>query len=639
VISEETIAAVKERCDILAVVGDNVKLQRKGRSFWGLCPFHKEKSPSFSVNPERGFFHCFGCGKHGGAIDYLMEVEGMPFPDAVRALAERFGVEVKTTGSRAEEEREARGRREREDLYAVMNVAAVFYEGELAKNPLRRVPLAELERRGLRPGSDAVVDQALASFRMGYAPYRWDALAGYLAKQGVAPEAAERVGLIARRKSGDGHYDAFRHRLMFAVLDKSGRVVAFSGRALPEPEPDELRREHLTPMSKPDAGPPPKYYNSPESPIFTKGETVFGLYQARQAIRDKGEALLVEGNFDVVSLHARGLANVVAPLGTAFTEAQAKLLKRFAPRVNVLFDGDAAGRKATLAVRAPARAAGLAVRVASLPDGTDPDDLAGKRGIGAVEALAKGARGMLEHLIEETIGRSVRGGASREDMLDRIRQVNRYLEEEEDPQLIGMAQQLLNELARKMVFPGGESPSDFSELERMVSRAVRVDAQPKVTLSVGAGRKLSGHRAPFRELDMDFKVLGALLDYPELLDEPGTEDAVGQLCGDVALGAAAVRSLWEQKRALFAPELLALLPRAIHSFAVGRLASPASQTRDDARRELADNAELLRQRALNGDKALTVQKLARKQALGDIPGEDEALRELDRMAREKRRRR
>jgi DNA primase len=636
-ISDETIAAVKERSDILVLIGENVKLTRKGRSFWGLCPFHKEKSPSFSVNPERGFFHCFGCGKHGGPIDYLIELESLPFPEAVRALAERFGVEVKTTGSREEEAREQRARRDREDLYGVMNLAAVYYEAELQKHPLRRLPLAELERRGLLPGLDATIDGALAAFRIGYAPYRWDGLATYLAKQGVSLESAERVGLISPRRSGDGHYDAFRHRLMFAVLDKSGRVVAFSGRALAEPEAEELRRERLAPLAKPDAGAPPKYYNSPESPIFSKGETVFGLFQARQSIRERGDVLLVEGNFDVVSLHARGLTNVVAPLGTAFTEAQAKLIKRYAPRVTALFDGDAAGRKATLAMRGPARAAGLGVRVASLPEGVDPDDLARKKGIAAVEAVAKGATGMLEHLIEETIGRSVRGGgASREDMVERIRQVNVYLAEEADAQVLSMGRQVLNELARKMVFPGGEAPADFADLEKMVARTVRGQSpREDRRLATGENRKLVTLVKIHEELDTDLQILGALLDYPELFDEDATEEAVAELCGDVALAAGIVRAQWDEKRGLFAPELLALLPRAIHSFAVGRLASPASVSLDDARRELVGNAKQLRRRSLKGDKAFNEQKLARMQALGDEDAEDELLRELARVKREK----
>src|SRR6201999_822007 len=197
--------------------------------------------------------------------------------------------------------------------------------------------LEELAKRGLEPGKDAKIDEVLQAFRIGYAPPGWDGLTSFLRAQGISPTAAETVGLLVPRSSGSGYYDRFRHRLMFAVMDAQGRVVAFSGRALRDlPSADAANEKN---------DPPPKYINSPESPIYTKGQMLFGIHQARHAIRQEENAVLVEGNFDVVSLHARGLSNVVAPLGTAFTGEQAKLLKRFAKGVVFLFDGDGAGKK------------------------------------------------------------------------------------------------------------------------------------------------------------------------------------------------------------------------------------------------------------------------------------------------------
>jgi DNA primase len=310
-ISPETIALVKERTDLVALIGETVKLTRRGRSFTGLCPFHKEKTPSFHVSPDRGFFHCFGCKESGSAVDFLMKALGLSFQESITMLAERAGVPIEEVRREADA-----ARRAKEDLYAVNSVAATYYEHCLRGGPgarpnaLAHIPAAELARRGLAmppPGEMSPVLDTLQAFRIGYAPYAWDGLTAYLQKQGISPATAERVGLLVPRTSGGGHYDRFRHRLMFPVLDVSGRVIAFSGRALPEPDEEELRMLSMKSFSKPEDK-PAKYINSPESPIYTKGEHLFGLYQARQAIRQKGEAVLVEGNFDVVRSSSRGCA-------------------------------------------------------------------------------------------------------------------------------------------------------------------------------------------------------------------------------------------------------------------------------------------------------------------------------------------
>src|SRR6185437_8889083 len=285
-ISPETIALVKERTDLVALVAETVKLTRVGRSFKGLCPFHNEKTPSFHVNPDRGFFHCFGCKESGGAIDFVMKVEGQTFPEAVRMLAERAGIEIVDTFTDQQRREDNAARKGKEDLYAVSNAAATFFERCLrgrAAHPLAHHAIAELARRDLRfPDVDDAVGEAaragdvLQAFRIGYAPYGWDGLAQYLRQQGISPSLAERVGLLVPRTSGSGHYDRFRHRLMFAVNDAQGRVIAFSGRALPDPPAEELAALRITgPTTAPDAA-PAKYINSPESPIYTKGEHLFG---------------------------------------------------------------------------------------------------------------------------------------------------------------------------------------------------------------------------------------------------------------------------------------------------------------------------------------------------------------------------
>jgi DNA primase len=651
VISPETIAAVKERVDIVALIGENVRLVRAGRGFKGLCPFHREKTPSFHVNPERGFFHCFGCGESGSVVDYVMKLEGLTFIEAMRVLAERAGVTLEEVhGARLDAA--SRRAREKEELYALSNMVAGFLERQILPggHPLASIARAELQRRGLAPGDSSDVDSALSAFRVGYAPYGWEGLAAFLRQQGTSFDEAERLGLVVRRHSGSGHYDAFRHRLMFAVVDKAGRVVAFSGRALAEPTPAELAGAGIQPMSRPAEGErpdPPKYINSPESPIYVKGETVFGLYQARLFIREEQRAVVVEGNFDVLALHARGVRHVVAPLGTAFTAAQARLVKRYAPEMVVMFDGDAAGKKAAMAARMAAREAGLNVRVASMPAGMDPDELARTRGAEAIQALVRGSRGMLEYLIDETLGSNAVWDGTRQQTLTRIRQVLVYLAEESDPNLRAMAKTYADEVASKLVV-GGRAPSDLRALERMVEKALGSVAAASERRGGpvgpdGAEPRRSGHEGaaglvpePGRGAPdtIVWAVLGALLDFPALSGEPEVETALGLLEGEAALGAGAVAA-WHAKKSGSAAELLDLLPQAIHAFAVGRLAAPRFSELAEARAELLNNAEKLRLRSLKGDKAVKGRKLARAQGLGDIDAEDELLRQLERLARER----
>jgi DNA primase len=669
-ISPETIALVKERTDLVALVAENVKLTRRGRSFVGLCPFHQEKTPSFHVNAERGFFHCFGCKESGGAVDFLIKTEGYTFPEAIRVLAERAGIEIVETATDLEKREANAARKAKDDLYAVSHAAAIFFERCLrgsAEHPLAHLARAELERRGLpvperndAVGEAARVGDTLQAFRVGYAPFGWDALANYLKQQGISHTLAERVGLLVPRSSGTGHYDRFRHRLMFAVSDVMGRVIAFSGRALPDPSPEELASLRIQgPAAQPDQA-PAKYINSPESPIYTKGEHLFGLYQARQAIRQAGEAILVEGNFDVVSLHARGVSNAVAPLGTAFTAAQAKLLKRFAPSVTVLFDGDNAGRKATRASRVPCREGGLDAKVASLPKGVDPDDYARQHGKEGLERVLKNARGMRQYLLEDALdGEAFRSG-SLEEQRARIRAVTTLLSEETDPTLRAMAKTYADSLSSKLVMRG-QPLASLRELEVTVEQALSTNTRAAAPLHPSQA-PVSHERARSRSRTegIALEMLGALLDFPEILDDPEVEDALSVLDGEPALAIAALRRVAaahpqakfgpdpladlgeaegdgtgdadgapparSAEMGVYADEFLAQIPPSIHSFAVGRLASPAFDTSDVARGVLLDNARKLSSLSLKRENAAEIEQLHRVEAQGDAAREDELMR-------------
>ncbi|MEZ4296243.1 MAG: DNA primase [Polyangiaceae bacterium] len=637
-ISPTTIGQVRDRTDIVALIGESVRLARRGRSFLGLCPFHKEKSPSFSVNAERGFFYCFGCKEHGSAIDFLMKLEGKSFPEAVRTLAERAGIAVEETATEAERREANAARRAKDDLYAVNGLAATYYEhclrgGPGARaHPLAHHAVAELARRGLAPPPDgemSPIADTLQAFRMGYAPYAWDGLAAYFAKHGVSPAQAERVGLLVPRSSGGGHYDRFRHRLMFAVLDVSGRVIAFSGRSLAEPPEEELLANGLRPSNKPDDK-PAKYMNSPESPIYTKGEHLFGLYQARQAVRQQGEAVLVEGNFDVVALHARGIQNVVAPLGTAFTEQQARLLKRFAPSVTIVFDGDTAGKKATWAARIPCRAAGLSARAADLPKGMDPDDLAQKKGTAALEALLKGAMPLKQYLLEKLLKQDELSGAEVKDQMTRIRAAVQLIGEEEDPIERGLTKAYADQLSSSLIV-NGRSPTDLHQLEAMIQRALhRPDRGPEMA------QERRRRRTP--EEDMGLAMLGSLLDFPELLDDPEVQGLFALLDGPVALAVAALRQTLGPNGAPDVGEFLARCPALIHPFAARRLASPLFETVADAKAELLQNGQKLERLALKNDNAATREELRRLDMLGDRASEEAILREIQERARKRHRR-
>lgn len=643
-ISPETIALVKERTDVVALIGESVRLTRRGRSFTGLCPFHKEKTPSFHVSPERGYYHCFGCKESGNAIDYLMKVEGRTFVEAVRALAERAGIEVAETLTDAERREAHAARKSKDDLYAVTNLAATYFEhclrgGAAAPpHPLARYAREELARRGLPLPADGDVGpiaDALQAFRIGYAPHGWDGLASFLRQQGVSLTLAERVGLLVPRSSGSGHYDRFRHRLMFAVSDVMGRVIAFSGRALPDPTPAELSSLGVAGPT-PQAEAPAKYINSPESPIYTKGEHLFGLHQARHAIRQRGEAILVEGNFDVVALHARGITTAIAPLGTAFTPAQAKLVKRFAPAVVLLFDGDAAGKKATRASRLPCREAGLNARVAVLPAGLDPDDLARRKGPEAVAQLVKAARGLLEHLIDEALDGESFGGASLPEQLARVRAVAALLSEEDDPKFRMMGKLYADRVSSKLII-AGRSPTDLRQLEGIMNDALshrdRGPGGDHGGATPPASREHARSRAQVDEIRLS--LVGAVLDFPELLGDPEVDAALTVLDGDVALTIVALRQYSIPEKGLAADEFLAQIPRSIHPFAAGRLASRAFEAVSEAKADLLENAGKLRRLTLKRENAAVVDQLQRGEAMGDVASEEAFLRQVQRRSREK----
>ena len=356
------------RVDIVEVVSRYVKLRKAGTNYQGLCPFHNEKTPSFSVSPSKQFYHCFGCGAHGNAIGFLMAHGGMGYVDAVKELAASVGLQLpefkpRTPEQLAREERQT-------DLYAVMERAMEFYRGELKKSPRA---IEYLKGRGL-------TGEIAARFRIGYVPDDWQAL--QKAFESYSDPALVECGLVIENEGK--RYDRFRDRIMFPILSARGAVIGFGGRVLGEGEP--------------------KYLNSPETPLFEKGREVYGLVQARDAIRTAGRVLVVEGYMDVVALAQFGVGYAVATLGTATTPVHVTKLLRLADEVVFCFDGDAAGRKAAwraLEVSLPLAPDNKPIRFLFLPEGEDPDTYIRKHGKEAFEKLAAGAQTLSGFLLAE----------------------------------------------------------------------------------------------------------------------------------------------------------------------------------------------------------------------------------------------
>lgn len=358
-IPKEKIEELLERVDIVDLIGKHVDLRRSGKQYKGLCPFHQERTPSFYVDPHRRSFKCFGCGEWGDAISFVRKVEGKGFTEAVRGLAGGYGVVLPSQSAgdvRREEEKQA----QRDVAYRLNELAARVYRRILLEDAEGKAGRAYQEQRGINP-------DVAETFKLGYAPDPseggWDTLAREIASAKLPLEAAEQLGLISRSERTGSHFDRFRGRLMFPIIQPGGSVVGFSARILPEFEKQS------------DGEKAPKYLNSPDSVLFHKGQLLFGIHAARQPIRERGRAILVEGNVDVLTMHQRGHTETVAPLGTALTQAQCELLGRFAKMVILSFDGDRAGAKAGRDAIPLLLQAEIEPRVIELDDGEDPDSV------------------------------------------------------------------------------------------------------------------------------------------------------------------------------------------------------------------------------------------------------------------------
>lgn len=595
-IPEEKIAEIRERTDLYALVKEYVALKRAGTSYKGLCPFHGEKTPSFHVHPDRGFYHCFGCQASGDAITFFMRIEGHPFPEAARILAERAGVEIEVldaAGDRAA--RQARARREQ--LFAVLESAAGFFVKMLREHRLSSVAHAELTRR-------RISEDTVRRFRLGYAPYGWDELSTFLAQRGFSPVDCEQVGLTVPRKSGGGHYDRFRHRLMFPISDPHGRILAFSGRALEAPEED--RRE---------GDPPAKYVNSPESPLYHKGDLLFGLHEARVDLRRLDTAILCEGNFDVVAMAQHGFTNVVAPLGTAFTAAQAKLLRRYVANVVLLFDSDAAGRKAVRAAQPLLAEVGLAGRVVTLPPGEDPDSFLRAHGAEAMQRLVDAAPGLIEHLIDTAAGEA---GADARAKAQAIEGLGPVLASVDSPV---EARVYVERVAQAFEI------RDLAVVRQQLRRGVRGERRP-----APEARPSHAPSPPPALPELECRLVGAFLDQPGLHASGCAEKVQDVLTSDDLRAILALTTRWVGSRGVDASALLDQLgPRPARTWLERRLAVQYFEDEASARRDVDRVlAELTRKHATRDRKLLEREILEARRAGDEARAEDLTRQLMDR---------
>jgi DNA primase len=396
-IPPEFVDDLRSRLSIASVIGGRVRLVKRGRDqHTGLCPFHKEKTPSFYVYPDH--WHCFGCGAHGDVVGFVMRSDNLSFPEAVERLARDVGMQVPASTPEERQREEQRA-----TLHTVLEAAAAWFEAQLRAG-VGRPGLDYFKRRGLQ-------DDTIARFRLGYAPDSRASLKDALAKAGMSEVLMLEAGLIIRPEDGRPTYDRFRGRVMFPIADRRGRVIAFGGRILDQGEP--------------------KYLNSPETPLFHKGRTLYGQAQAARAARESGEIVVCEGYMDVIALAEAGFAGAVAPLGTALTEGQIAELWRLVPEPILCFDGDAAGQRA--AGRAVERALpllqpGKSLRFALLPPGEDPDSLIRARGPGAMRELLGEARPLIDLLWDQELEKGPtdtpeRRAGFRQRLRDRIRQI------------------------------------------------------------------------------------------------------------------------------------------------------------------------------------------------------------------------
>jgi len=471
---------IRDATDIVDLVSEHVQLTRRGRNFLGLCPFHEEKTPSFSVNPDRQFYHCFGCGVGGDVFKFIQEIDRVTFVEAVKFLAERAGIALPERSGQSREETEAADK-----LYRANDLAQKYFHHLLLNDAVGASAQTYLRTRHL-------AGETIERFGLGYAPPEWDALLKVAGRRGLNPQILERAGLALPRSTGSGHYDRFRDRITFPIANLSDRTIAFGARAL---QPDQE----------------PKYLNSPETPIYHKGRVLYGLSITRDAIRRQDAVLVVEGYMDLISIAQAGIQHVVATSGTALTEDHGRLLARFARQVVLLFDGDAAGSTAAMRACEALLGTGLDARVVSLPAEHDPDTFVQEYGADVLLERAENAQSVLDFYLEQLAQQhdlsSVEGKARAAERLKPLLA---------KPRDAVRRDLLLREVAERLSI-------DEPSLRHDLQASMRRPQQPRK--AVAEPSPIAAPDPPRHELEF----IGLLFNFPQLIPETVREFAPDSL--------------------------------------------------------------------------------------------------------------
>lgn len=532
-VPSETLQRIRDRTDLVELISSYVSLTKAGQNFKGLCPFHSEKSPSFSVSPARQMFYCFGCSVGGDAFTFLMKQEGLEFMEAVRELSQRSGIPLP---ERADRTAQATSALPRQRYFHIYDTAASWYHRMLVEAPEGAPARDYLSQRGITPDS-------WRTFQLGYAPDEWHGVGKWLEGKGIQPEELVRAGLAIRKEQAQGArastYDRFRHRVMFPICDVRGQVLAFGGRAM-------------------DKDTTAKYLNSPETDLFFKGRSLYGLPQARASATSAGCFYLVEGYFDVIALHQFGITNVVAPLGTALTSDHVHMLHRLVPTVLLLFDGDAAGVGAALRTLDLFMNSGVEVRVVLFPQGEDPDSFIRSHGVQAFRELEAKAPSLLDFVIMTTLSKTRQD--SIQDRIKRADEILAILQKTKNPiekdeylkilsERLGIRPEMLRQripTLRMSVVPRSPSrPGPKSPAVQVIPKG-KVEERDLMVL-LFQGRLEPGHLTLLEEekftVEMYQHIVRRLQAYRdtdghvdldalrgELADDPAFESAVSQLC-------------------------------------------------------------------------------------------------------------
>ncbi len=573
---DDKIEEVRSRVDIVEIVGAHVRLRRAGRNFVGLCPFHNEKTPSFSVNAERGFFHCFGCGAGGSVFNFIMRVEGLTFPEAVRSLAKKYGVTI------PEHDVSGPAAGEREAMLKASEVAAEFFAHVLWNTTDGALARDYLKSRGIS------VETARA-FMLGFAPSRPASLAKALEKRGLR-EAGVKVGLV--RKDGNEAYDMFRARVMFPIRDAQGRAIAFGGRVL------DARL--------------PKYINSPESPLYSKTRTLYGLFEARQAISSsaasgKDRAILVEGYFDVIALWQAGFKETVAGCGTALTVEQLRVLSRYTKNVIACFDGDAAGRKASMRALEIFLQAGLLGRGIFIPSGFDPDTFIRERGVAAFAELIEKSELLVDYFLSEQASEARGSIAERARAAQRAAEMLKLVGDPFQFDLLARKAADLLSIGEEVLRKEARGPHSRSATPSGFARDTRANPDPPPAAAGGGGD--AGAKA-------ELGLIALALLHPELRNEIAQSGAAANFeeirRGDVLADLCRTDEPYTALEQWIADRLTADEQSRVSEFAVG----PQTEDVEDETQKYSSDLEKCR--ALVNDYVVALERRRRARELGRL---------------------